>query len=403
MISSRFSHGRDPSVSVEAAARQWRELYNVIEEIKDTSHAGSHFLSFYRDQMVSSADRLLELGLDVSDLHNPRVVPVPIARHPKTEAETRRWDAEISFRIEEHMLSFSVAGVGAHVVYSAVGDAPLVEVLAGYVRDASTLPRENIAALISMSNLEYLALACSLWLLEPTGTMKPSVADLDTACFNRMLYSFELNPLTRAHRQARDNKLPEAARSASANVAAGWSLANLSLRGKHGDVLRRVLGEQAPLTVQYERFLQELPSASLIAWEDREPTEPLRSTGKREKNLARRVAANIERTGDEGTTKPGRLVYDTFGAENQALGGQIGEALGQNDQLLEAFTLVELAKLEAWAETATFSEQEQRVYELDKGLDNDTAAIARELDIAETTVRVVRKNYITKIRKAAGL
>jgi hypothetical protein len=161
MISSRFSHGRDPYVSVEAAARQWRELYNVIEEIKDTSHAGSHFLSFYRDQMVSSADRLLELGLDVSDLHNPRVVPVPIARHPKTEAETRRWDAEISFRIEEHMLSFSVAGVGAHVVYSAVGDAPLVEVLAGYVHDASTLPRENIAALISMSNLEYLALACS--------------------------------------------------------------------------------------------------------------------------------------------------------------------------------------------------------------------------------------------------
>jgi hypothetical protein len=375
----------------------------VIEEIKDTSHAGSHFLSFYRDQMVSSADRLLELGLDVSDLHNPRVVPVPIACHPKTKAEIQRWDAEISFRIEQHTLSFAVAGVGAHVVYSAVGDEPLVEVLAGYVRDLSALPRENIAALISASNLEYLALACSLWLLEPTGAMKASAADLDAACFHRMLYAWELNPLTRAHRQARDHKLPEAARSASANVAAGWSLANLSLHGKHGDVLRRVLGEQAPLTVQYERFLQELPSASLIAWADREPTEPLRSTGKREKNLARRVAANIERTGDEGTTKPGRLVHDTFGAENQEPGGQIGEALGQNDQLLEAFTLVELAKLEAWAETATFSEQEQRVYELDKKLHNDTAAIARELDIAETTVRVVRKNYITKIRKAAGL
>jgi hypothetical protein len=272
-----------------------------------------------------------------------------------------------------------------------------------YVRDPSALPRENIAALISASNLEYLALACSLWLLEPTGAMKASAADLDAACFHRMLFAFEINPLTRAHRQARDNKLPEAARSASANVAAGWSLANLSLRGKHGDVLRRVLGEQAPLTVQYERFLQELPSASLIAWEDREPTEPLRSTGKREKNLARRVAANIERTGDEGATRPEKLVHHDFEITGQEVGGQVGEALGENEQLLEGFALAELAELEVWAETAKLSEREQRVYELDKRPDYETADIARELDIAESTVRVQRKNYIAKIRKVAGL
>ena len=264
MSNHRSAQSRNASGSIEAAARQWRELYSIIEEIKGSSHAGAAFLSFYRNRMVSSADRLLELGLDVSDVHNPRVVPVPITHHPNSKAETRRWEAEISFRIDQHMLSFAVVGVGAHLVYSAVGDEPLAEVLAGYIRDASALPREDIAALISRSNLEYLALACSLWLLEPTGSMKASAASLHAECFNRMLYAFELNPLTRAHRQARDIRLPRVARSASAEAAAGWSLANLSLRGKHGDVLRRVLGEEASLTVQYERFLQELPSASLI-------------------------------------------------------------------------------------------------------------------------------------------
>jgi hypothetical protein len=279
----------------------------------------------------------------------------------------------------------------------------LVEVVAGYVRDASTLPRENIAALISRSNLEYLALACSLWLLEPTGAMRASAADLDAACFNRMLYAFELNPLMRVHEQARDNKLPEAARSASANAAAGWSLANLSLRGKPGEVLRRALGEDAPLTVQYERFLQELPSASLIAWEDREPTEPLRSTGNRDKNLARRVATNIEEIGNESTTRPRKLVHDAFGMADQEVDSKVVEALGQNDQLLEEFNLLELAQLEIWAETAKLTEQQQRVYELDKRSDYDTADIARELGIAESSVRVQRRNYSAKIRRAAGL
>jgi DNA-directed RNA polymerase specialized sigma subunit len=70
---------------------------------------------------------------------------------------------------------------------------------------------------------------------------------------------------------------------------------------------------------------------------------------------------------------------------------------------LEGFALAELAELEVWAETAKLSEREQRVYELDKRPDYETADIARELDIAESTVRVQRKNYIAKIRKVAGL
>lgn len=141
MSSDGFSQRGNTSGSVEDAARQWRELYNVIEEIKGSPHAGANFLSFYRDQMVSSSDRLLELGLDVSDHRNFRVLPVPAAHHPKTETEARRWEAEISFRIEQHMLSYSVAGVGTHVVHLAVEDEALVEAFVRYVSDADALLR----------------------------------------------------------------------------------------------------------------------------------------------------------------------------------------------------------------------------------------------------------------------
>jgi hypothetical protein len=160
--------------------------------------------------------------------------------------------------------------------------------------------------------------------------------------------------------------------------------------------------------VQYERFLQELPSASLIAWEDREPTEALRSTGNRDKNLTRRVAANLEKVGNEDATRPGKLVHDTFGTEDQEVGGQVGEALAQNDQLLEEFVLREAARqeraqLEVWVEEAGLSEQQRCVYELDLRPGNNTASIAQELGIAESSVRVQRRNYTAKIRKAAGL
>lgn len=408
MRSDRIFRGTNDSVFVEATARQWRKMYKALEEIKGSSHPGATFLSFHRDQMVSSSNRLLELGLDVSDLRNPRVVPVPVTRHPKTPTEARRWEAEISFRIEQHMLSFSVTGVGTHVVYSAVGDKPLVEVLARYVSDPDVLPREDIVSLISRSNLRYLALACSLWLLEPTGAKKSSAADLDVACFNRMLYAFEINPLICVHGQAKDRKLSESERLAAANAAAGWSFANLSLSGKPGEALRRALGDKAPLTVQYERFLEELPSASLIAWEARDPEEPLRSTGDRENNLARRVAATIEKVGNEDATRPGKLVHETFGVADQESDETVEAALGEDDQLLEEFLLhvaaeQELKQLTAWVEKAKLSEQQQRVYELDRQKNYDTAAVALELGVAESTVRVQRMNYTAKIRKAAGL
>lgn len=396
--SSRKARGVEP---IEFAKAQWREMYEALAEAKASPHPGASFLAYYRDQMVASYDRLLELGLDVSDLSNPRVAPVPAARHPKTKGESERWEAEISFWSQQHLLSFSVAGVGAHVVYSAVGDEPLVEVLAGYVSDPAALPREDIAALISESGLEYLALACSLWFLEPTGSMKSSAADLDAECLNRMLYAFEINPLIRIHRQAKDDKLSEAERLASVNAAAGWSLANLSWTGKPGDALRSAVGEE------YERFLEELPSASLIAWRDREPEEPLRSTRHREKNLARRAAASIEKVGNEDATKPGKLVHDTFGLEGQEVSGPVGEAIGSHDELLDEVELrltaeQELGQLAAWVEKAKLSEQQRRVYELDMQTDYNTASIARELEVSTAQVRNVRKHYHDKIRKAAG-
>ena len=283
----------------------------------------------------------------------------------------------------------------------------MVEVLACHASAVAPLLGQDIASLLRRSNLECLALACSLWLLEPTGAMKASADDLDAACFNRMLYAFEINPLIRIHRQAKDSKLPEAERLAAANAAAGWSRANLCFDGKPGEALRRALGDEAPLAVQYEQFLQELPSASLVAWEDRQSGEPLRSTGSREKNLARRVAASIERIGNEAATRSGKLVHDTFGMANQEVGRQVGEAVGEHDQLLEEFELREIAQqelyqLEAWVGKAKLSDQQRRVYELDMRTNYDTARIARELGIAESTIRVQRKNYVDKIRKAAG-
>ena len=63
----------------------------------------------------------------------------------------------------------------------------------------------------------------------------------------------------------------------------------------------------------------------------------------------------------------------------------------------------QLNAMQGWIERAGFSEQEQQVYELDMRLEEDTQAIARELGKSDGHVRVVRKNYRDKIRRAAAL
>lgn len=391
---------------VEVAAWQWRELYKAVEELKESTHPGANFLSFYRDQMVFAEERLLKLGLDISDHRNPRVVPVPVALHPKTKAEARRWEAEITLWSYQFMLSFSVAGAGASVVYSAVGDEPLVEVLASYASKPAELTKEDLTSLVSRSNLKYQALACSLWLLEPVGPMASSAADLDRACFDRMLYAFELNPLIRNHISVRNSKESEADRLAASNAVAGWSLANLSLKGTPGGALRHALGAEASPKAQYERLVKELPTASLIAWEDRVPEEPLRSTGKRQTNLARRIAAILEKVGNEDTTRLGKLTHQIFGTAEQEEDRRVGQVVGEAEPLLEEFECQETARqelkqLRTWVENAGFSGQEKRVYEADMRTDCDTAAIANELGMPAGQVRVVRGNYRKKIRKVA--
>lgn len=382
------------------------EMYNILEEVKKSEHPGASYLRFFRELMIASFVRLLELGLDVSDLSNPRVIAVSAARGPKTRTEGRRWEAEMGFHAKRYVSSFSAVAGGVHVVRSAVGDGSLAEVLARCGLEPVALSGENSAASSPVWCLDDMARACMCWFLAPAGAMKAAAADLETECCNRMLYAFEINPLIHLYRQGSNDKLLESERLAAINTAAGWSRANLSWTGKPGDALRRAVDEE------YERFLEELPSASLIAWRDREPEEPLRSTGCLEKNLARRAAASIEKVGNEDATRPGKLVHDAFGPKGQEeAGGPVGEVIGSHDELLDEVELrltaeQELNQFTAWGEKAKLSEQERRVRKLDVKTNLDTAAVAHELGVSAAQVRNVRKHYrdkIGKIRKAAGL
>lgn len=388
---------------IERYAAEWRELRNTLMEIKGAPlmeikgapHAGASFLAFYRDRMMAVHRRLLELGFDMSNPGEAQVVPVPATRHPKTAAQVRRWNAELLFRVQEFLLSFSVTGVGAHVVYSAVGAGPLADVLAGYLSDRDALSREELTALVSRSNLEYLALACALWLLEPVGAQKACAAEFDAACFERMLYAFEGNALIRINRQARNDELSGAARQMASNAMAGWALSELSWSGEFGSRLRRALDNR------YGSLLQELPAASLIAWEDREPQEPLRPAGAREKNLVSRTDENLRGLGNEAVIKDKLAEVELT---EHARPPEEDPGYEEVERRLTAEQ--ELNQLEVWVEKAALSEQEKQVYKLDRQYDEDTRRIARELGKSDGHVRVVRKNYRDKIneaRKAAGL
>ncbi len=131
--------------SIEFSAWQWRETHKPLKEVsKEASQPGAAFLSFHRELMVSASERLLELGLDISDHHHPQVVPVPIARHPKTKAEARRWEAKIAFRIDEYMLAFAVTGTGTHVIHSTVGKEALADALTPHLDQPHELTKATI-------------------------------------------------------------------------------------------------------------------------------------------------------------------------------------------------------------------------------------------------------------------
>lgn len=395
---SKYAGGK--SDSIEFAAWQWREINKSLAEAgKGAVNPGAGVLSFYRDQMVATAGRLLDLGLDVSDHHNPQVVPVPLARHPKTNAEARRWEAEIEFRINQYMLSFAVTAAGTHIIFSDVSREALAAALAPYIENPHELTRATILDALSRSNLEILALACVIWLMEPAGLEMNRRDELDAAAFQRMQYTMETATLSRVAAQAKGSgSKTEPEKLAASNALAGWSLANVSRKGPAGGRLRQALGDGASDKVQYARLLEELPAATQIAWEDWRPEEPLRSDGSGNKSLARRAAALIESGAHEAAMHPGKVNEDTQSGEDY---------IGSEDPALEEFELREsvqqnLGRLKLWVEQAKFSEQEQRVYELDMQ-EHDDIAISQTLAIEPTTVRQYRKRYRDKLRKVAGL
>jgi hypothetical protein len=384
---------------LEDAGRDWQEFRKALGALKGGAHPGANVLSLHRDQMVFARERLLKLGLDLADLRNPEIVPVPVSQHPKTAVEVRAWETEIAFRSDQSLLCWSVTGVGTHVVYSAVGRDALRDALLPYVEETADLSSTELLDLISESNLDVSALASVLWLLEPTGSLRHRAGELDAACLERMLYAMEVFPVMKNAKRSKDSNIPETERNTAAAVLGGWSLANISLKGRAGGRLRQALGAEVPDRVQYARLLEELPGATQIAWEEKRPEESLRPNGSRDKSLIRRVAAIIEGGAGEAVMHPGKVSDKAQNSE---------ELIGAEDQSLAEFELEEslrqdLSWLKLWVERAKFSEQEHRIYELDMRTDHDTAAIAQELKISPDTVRQHRKRYRDKLRKAAGL
>lgn len=393
---------------VEVARDQWREMDRALAEVRRHPHPGANTLSFHRDRMVWSSDRLLERGLDVSDRRRPRTVPIPFERHPRTERQVRRFEAEILYLVNLFDHCFTVAAVGTHVIYSAVPHEDLVKVLSGYVKGyPAEVSREEVVRWVSRSNLEVAALACALWLLEPVGEMKAHVADLDEACLERMSYAQEIWTLASNAIRSGNDKLPQDERLAATYAMAGWSATRLSLENEAGKELNRVLGgSEVPKKVRYELLYQALPSATLLAWQEREAEEPLRSTGRREKNLTRRVVHEIlQALGDEASLHRGKIMPEGFGADNQEEEARSEERFGETDKLLEEFELEatlqqEIEALDSWVEQAALSEQQRQVYELDRQTGLDTEAVASQLGKTKSHVRQVRFNYLRNIRKA---
>ena len=138
-----------------------------------------------------------------------------------------------------------------------------------------------------------------------------------------------------------------------------------------------------------DRLWQELPAAVMSEWK----TElSVYST------LLRRVTHTLEEEGSEQRRleRDGKLVgepADAFGADD----GDLAEF--ERQEMVQ----YQMSRLKDWVENARFSDHEARVYELDMQTDFDTAAAARELEVKPTTVRVLRKRYIDKMRKVAGL
>jgi hypothetical protein len=190
-------------------------------------------------------------------------------------------------------------------------------------------------------------------------------------------------------------------REMSAITVAGWVGSHVSLGANKR--LNAVLSEQTGGSRgrNFAEFMRNLVPATTVAWEELQPDEPLRP-GNRETNLVSRVERLLINEGNEAAKleREGKLASLENGLESD------GGDCGSEDVDLEEFERQETLRqqsnaLQGWVERARFSEQERRVYELDKLMSEDTEAIAHELGISGGHVRVVRKNYRDKLRKVA--
>ena len=135
---------------------------------------------------------------------------------------------------------------------------------------------------------------------------------------------------------------------------------------------------------------EKLPGATLLAWEDIEQ-------GNGYGTLLNRVERYLEIEAHEAPK--------AYHAAEKYPGYFLGE---DPDDSLAQFEAAEIMQQRAntlprWIEEAALSPQQRRVYELDQQADFDTKIISCELGITEGHVRVVRRDYINKIRSAAEL
>jgi len=191
-------------------------------------------------------------------------------------------------------------------------------------------------------------------------------------------------------------------REMQAKTVAGWVGSHISLgvnKSLNSVLSERTCGSRG---ANFAELMKDLVSATVVAWDELQPGEPLRP-GSGETNLVSRAERILINEGSEAA----KLKRKGKFADLEAPSASDGEGEGLEDADLEEFERQEtlrqqLNTLQAWIERAGFSEQEQRVYELDMRLDENTQAIARELGRSDGHVRVVRKNYRDKIRRAAG-
>jgi hypothetical protein len=368
-----------PQDVVGEARRVFRALCEKFNELRsdDTGDAGWALFGYAQHQVELLDARLELLGVDTSRGLDP-VYLLPHARPPAgnehvmslmlTVFDARRWCA------------IYYSGVRAHHI--AMGEETLAAIVAAHCRRPPPVPPEAVGALVDKIGLYIL---------------------------QNMLYTWERCLVFEAGINMQEmptKRLREVGR----DILTAWARENIRLTGREGGRLRRALGNEGFLHAQEELLMRELPGTVTLAWKDLQPTEPLRSTGRGETNLVRRIARLIEDAGNEETKRPGKLVQETFGvAATQDKEGRSTEHLGAaEDELIEEFELRETLRQETgalreWLEKAKLSEQERQVYELDMQTDHDTRAIARKLSITKDHVRVVRSNYRGKIATAAGL